>query len=76
MEQTAQNNQNGGRKLEDLTKEELIDLVRKQADAYKELKADYNELKIFVDYVRNCKTHADYNRLRNIVMEVNKKFKK
>lgn len=76
MEQTAQNNQNGGRKLEDLTKEELIDLVRKQADAYKELLAENTELRIFVDYVRKCKTHADYNRLRNIVMEANKKFKK
>lgn len=64
------------RKLEELTKEELIDLVKRQTDAFNDLMADYNELKIFVDYVRNCKTHADYNRLRNIVIATNEKFKK
>lgn len=64
------------RKLEELTKEELIALVKKQADAYKELLADYTELKVFVEYVRGLKTMADFKRLRTIVSQTNNQFKK
>ena len=71
--QTAE--QGGGKKLEDCTKEELLEIVRKQGDQLGALRDENLELKRFVNYVRNCKTHADYNRLRNIVTATNKKFK-
>lgn len=64
------------RKLEDLTKEELIALVKKQTDAYKELLAENTELRIFVNYVRGLKTLADFKRLRTIVSQINNQFKK
>jgi cell division septum initiation protein DivIVA len=40
-----------------------------------ELKAENAELKKFVNYVRQLKTHADFNRLRNIILATNKQFK-
>lgn len=64
------------RKLEDLTKEELIALVKKQTDAYKELLAENTELRRFVNYVRGLKTLADFKKLRTIVAQINNQFKK
>lgn len=50
--------------------------------AYTELKAEKEEmlkelieLRKFVEYVRELKTHADFNKLRNVILSVNKKFK-
>lgn len=40
-----------------------------------ELKAENVELRKFAEYVRSLKTHADFNRLRNVILETNKKFK-
>lgn len=49
---------------------------------YKELKAEKEEmleelieLRKFVEYVKGLKTHADFNRLRNVILTTNKKFK-
>ena len=53
-------------------------MSEKKADLIKEnneLRAENNELKKFVNYVRQLKTHADFNRLRNIILTTNKQFK-
>ncbi len=49
---------------------------------YKELKAEKEEmleelipLRTFVLYVKDLKTHADFNKLRNIIIASNKNFK-
>ena len=57
--------------------------------SYEELEKMYNELKAekeemveelielrkFVEYVRGLKTHEDFNKLRNVIISVNKKYK-
>ena len=55
---------------EELEKNYLALLKEKEA-----LVEENVELRKFVEYVRSLKTHADYNRLRNIVLATNKKFK-
>ena len=49
---------------------------------FNELKAEKEEmleelieLRKFVEYVKDLKTHADFNRLRNVILTTNKKFK-
>jgi hypothetical protein len=60
--------------LEDFTKEELLDYVKALLKTKDELVEENIELRKFVEYVRSLKTHADFNRLRNIVTATNKKF--
>lgn len=40
-----------------------------------ELKKENEELKKFVNFVKGLKTHEDFNRLRNVILATNKKFK-
>lgn len=40
-----------------------------------ELKAENVELRKFAEYVRSLKTHEDFNKLRNVILTINKKFK-
>ena len=54
---------------EELEKNYLALLKEKE-----ELVSENVELRKFVNYVKSLKTHADYNRLRNIVTATNKKF--
>ena len=56
---------------EELEKNYLALLKEKE-----ELVSENVELRKFVNYVKSLKTHADYNRLRNIVTATNKKFNK
>ena len=41
----------------------------------KELREENIELTKFVNYVRGLKTHEDFNKLRNVIISVNKKYK-
>ena len=62
------------KKLEDMSKEALIEIVKSLQAKRDELVEENIELRKFVEYVRSLKTHADFNRLRNIVTATNKKF--
>lgn len=40
-----------------------------------ELQEENRELRKFVEYVRSLKTKEDFLRLRNVILDTNKKFK-
>lgn len=67
------------KKLEDYSRDELIELVKKQAEEIQDLKErleETYELKKFATYVRSLKTQKDFLHLRNVILQVNKNQKK
>lgn len=55
--------------------EELEKMYKELKEEKEEMVEELIELRKFVEYVRGLKTHADFNRLRNIILETNKRFK-
>ena len=67
------------KKLEDYSRDELIEVVKKQAEEIQDLKErleETYELKKFAVYVRSLKTQKDFLHLRNVILQVNKNQKK
>lgn len=57
------------------TYEELEKMFNELKAEKEEMLEELIELRKFVEYVKDLKTHADFNRLRNVILETNKKFK-
>lgn len=58
--------------IKEPTKKEYIKQLEEENQ---ELKAENVELRKFAEYVRSLKTHEDFNKLRNVILTINKKFK-
>ena len=57
------------------TYEELEKMFNELKAEKEEMLEELIELRKFVEYVKDLKTHADFNRLRNVILTTNKKFK-
>lgn len=57
------------------TYEELEKMFNELKAEKEEMLEELIELRKFVEYVKSLKTHADFNRLRNVILATNKKFK-
>lgn len=55
--------------------EELEKMYKELKEEKEEMVEELIELRKFVEYVRGLKTHADFNKLRNVILAINKKFK-
>ena len=54
--------------------EELEKMYKELKEEKEEMLEELIELRKFVEYVRCLKTHADFNRLRNVILSTNKRF--